>query len=405
MEARRRPALVLGVETQIGLALVRELGRSGVPVVAISHDPCAIGLVSRHVWRRVVCGPPRSAAVVKLIRALGNELGPVSLLTVSEVNLAWINSVRDQLGEAVRPAVPPERLLRQVLDKSRTLEVARSVGIDTPITVQVRSMSELHQTLNDLPFPVILKWNDPNAVAPRLATLGLPLVKAEYALDAQSLVAAARRYETLGKWPMIQQYCPGVGLGQFFFMRDGLPVRRFQHVRVAEWPPEGGYSAVCDAVPLEQHTELQARSVALLQALQWEGPAMVEYRFDASTQRAVLMEINGRFWGSLPLAVACGAGFALHAHAAALGEPTPDLPAPRSDLRCRMMVAEVKRLVRIVVQPRRILDPSFRRRPWAELVRFVADFVRPNRCFYVASMTDWRPLSRDLANAIARRGQ
>lgn len=62
----------------------------------------------------------------------------------------------------------------------------------------------------------------------------------------------------------------------------------------------GGFSSVCDALPLSEHQALQAQSVALLRAIGWEGVAMVEYRFDPATGTAVLMEINGRFWGSYP---------------------------------------------------------------------------------------------------------
>jgi predicted ATP-grasp superfamily ATP-dependent carboligase len=60
-------------------------------------------------------------------------------------------------------------------------------------------------------------------------------------------------------------------------------------------------------VPLDQrHAE---QSAALLRAMNWEGPAMVEYRFDADTGSSLLMEVNGRFWGSLPLADYAGADF------------------------------------------------------------------------------------------------
>ena len=42
----RPPCYVLGIETQIGLSLIRELGEAGVPVVGIATDEHAIGLVS-----------------------------------------------------------------------------------------------------------------------------------------------------------------------------------------------------------------------------------------------------------------------------------------------------------------------------------------------------------------------
>ena len=118
---------------------------------------------------------------------------------------------------------------------------------------------------------------------------------------------------------------------------------------IAEWPPEGGFSSVCDAVPLSHHQDLQERSIALLRAIGWEGCAMVEYRLDDATGEAALMEVNGRFWGSFPLAVQAGAGFAnLAYHLQGLGQ-TPELPPLTEELRCRMVTTELKRLVRILL--------------------------------------------------------
>ena len=47
-------------------------------------------------------------------------------------------------------------------------------------------------------------------------------------------------------------------------------------------------------------------SMRLLRALEWDGLAMVEFRHDRPTGETALMEVNGRFWGSLPLNTAAG---------------------------------------------------------------------------------------------------
>ena len=36
---------------------------------------------------------------------------------------------------------------------------------------------------------------------------------------------------------------------------------------------------------------------------------MVEYRYDRAARSAILMEVNGRYWGSLPLSIAAGVEF------------------------------------------------------------------------------------------------
>lgn len=390
---------VMGLESQIGLSLVRELGRAGIPVVGIALDKQAIGLRSRYLHASHVLENPRSEQGIEALRRIGEQYGKGYLLTVSEANTSWLIDNADRLG-AIQPVLPSREAFAVVLDKQRTLAAARSAGLDLPASECPADWREVEALAASFPFPAVLKWSDPNAVAGQLAAAGIELIKAEYVYGAAEFLAAAERYRPVGVWPLVQAYCPGAGLGQFFFMHAGKAVRRFQHIRIAEWPPEGGFSSVCDAVPLDRFVELQERSVALLQAIGWEGVAMVEYRYDQRSGRAVLMEINGRYWGSFPLAMHCGAGFALLSYALQGQGYMPALPEMRSDIRCRMVATELKRLFRIFLQPEKIRDRTFAVRPLRELKRFLSDFVRPGVRYYVWSLADPLPFFQDLRNAI-----
>ena len=279
----------------------------------------------------------------------------------------------------------------------------RSIGIAVPKTVEPDSLDAIEQVAASITFPVVLKWKDPNTIGPKLSAKGIPLYKAEYALNAEQLRAIGKRYLPVGEWPLVQEYCPGVGLGQFFFMREGHALRRFQHVRIAEWPPEGGFSSVCDSIPLTQHVALQEKSIELLRAISWEGVAMVEYRLDPATGKGVLMEINGRFWGSFPLAVQCNAGFAFLAYHVNGLEKSAELGDVQAGRRCRMMATEVKRLFRILLQPKKIRDPLFKVEPARELKRFLNDFFRTGVGYYVWARDDPAPFWADLTNMFLRR--
>lgn len=395
------PCFVLGIETQIGVGIIRELGRAGVEVVGLANRPRSIGLASRYLARGVVVGPARDDALIARIAELGREYGEALLLGVSETDLSWLIAHRDAFAP-VRVIAPPADAFRRVLDKSETLQQAERLGIRVPVTHAPGSLDEWNAACARLRYPVVVKWADPLTAMPRLHAHGLRLQKLEYANDAASLMEIGKRFAPAGIWPLIQEYAPGRGLGQFFFMHEGEAVRRFQHVRVAEWPPEGGFSSVCDAVPLSQHQALQDKSIALLQALGWEGCAMVEYRLDERSDDAVLMEINGRFWGSFPLAVHAGAGFATLAYfLQGLGRQPP-LPEVHEGLRCRMVSTELKRLVRILLQPGKIHDPHFQIRPAQELWRFLSDFFRSGVRYYLWNRDDPGPLRADLRNYLLR---
>jgi len=61
-------------------------------------------------------------------------------------------------------------------------------------------------------------------------------------------------------------------------------------------------------------------ALAKIKAMKWQGVGMMEYRWDPTTDQFYFLEMNGRFWGSLHLALFAGVDFpallldAFHAH-------------------------------------------------------------------------------------------
>jgi len=217
-----------------------------------------------------------------------------------------------------------------------------------------------------------------------------------------ALLALLDRYRTIGLWPMIQSYCPGHGLGQMLYMENGRATLRFQHRRIHEWPPEGGVSTFCTAEPLDLHAAQMAKSEALLASIDWDGPAMVEYRYDPQTGRYVLMEINGRFWGSMPLAHVCGADFAWEAYRRrVLGEGS-EMPLPGSNIRARYMLPETRRLLRVLFDRDAIVDPYFKVRPLRDLTAYLLGFFDPRMRYFVFSLADPGPFFRDMQSGLIK---
>jgi predicted ATP-grasp superfamily ATP-dependent carboligase len=107
------------------------------------------------------------------------------------------------------------------------------------------------------------------------------------------------------------------------FNKNSEPRAVFVHKRLREFPITGGPSTLRVGVDNEEVKELGIR---LLQALQWYGLAMVEFKVDPRDNRPKLMEINGRFWGSLPVSIASGVDFPyLLCKLATEGDIKPDL--------------------------------------------------------------------------------
>jgi predicted ATP-grasp superfamily ATP-dependent carboligase len=397
------PAVVLGIDTPIGLAIVRDLGAHGVQVVGLGRKTSALGMYSRYLHEGMVRADGEAALIDQLC-ALAGRLGRACLFAISEGDIALLNRHRARLSGFQLMFADAGRMDR-VLNKEQTYAAAATVGVRVPRTEQIAGMAELTGLAASLRYPVVLKWANPNEVIRVLSGAGLALDKTHYCYSAAQLIAYLAPYEAVGIYPLIQEYCAGYGLGQFVLMRGGVAHYAFQHRRVHEWPPEGGFSSLCESVALSEHAELMTKSIALLRELDWEGIAMVEYRHDPATGESALMEINGRFWGSLPLAWHAGACFPWLSYCL-LGTGATPADAPyRSGLRCRFMVPETKRLLRILFQKNKIADKnvSFRRLP--ELAGYLADFVRPGTCYYVFDTRDPKPFFGDIGSTLRAMAQ
>ena len=391
-------AIVLGIDTAIGVTVVRELGAHGVPVHGIGRTESAVGRASRYCTGfSLRQAGPLSDWLPDLI----TQTGAKALLAISEGDLVALAQLPPVINGCtiITPRAEP---LAIVLDKSETLARAAALGIDIPISWQPVSSEDMALRARTLTYPVIAKWADPPAMADRLTALGLPLIKAEYLHNADALIALVERYAPLGCWPLIQSYCPGFGLGQMIHMAGGKAVLRFQHRRLHEMPPEGGVSTLCESEPLSRHTAQMAKSEALLASIGWEGPAMVEYRHDPETGRNWLMEINGRFWGSMPLASHSGAEFAWESYRRAiLGQSDAVQPDIKSR-RARYMIPETKRLIQLLFKRRAIADPLFKPTPLADLRDYLGGFFDPKMRYYLFRWSDPGPFLSDIKTVMMK---
>ena len=98
--------------------------------------------------------------------------------------------------------------------------------------------------------------------------------------------------------PLIQEVIEGEGNGVFVAAKNGEIFASFAHERIREVPPGGAASTLRKASEIDE--ELLSSAKKLISELSWNGIAMVEFK------GKYFMEINGRPWGSMDLAVSSG---------------------------------------------------------------------------------------------------
>jgi hypothetical protein len=137
----------------------------------------------------------------------------------------------------------------------------------------------------------------------------------------------------------------GRGKGVFAHCEHGRAVAWFAHERLRDVRPSGSGSSLRRAAPLDPR--LLAPAERLLCEMRWHGPAMVEFRDDGA-QEPFLMEVNGRFWGSLQLAIDAGVDFPRLWLAILTGQSVGEPPRYRDDVVLRWLWGDVKRFLYIV---------------------------------------------------------
>jgi predicted ATP-grasp superfamily ATP-dependent carboligase len=299
--------LVTDGDQRSTLAVVRSLGRRGHEVHVTSPRGHSLAGASRFAASDIGVGAVDTPDYGRSIVRSAHEVGADHVVPTTEASIRAIAPLAGRLSGQGVPLFDADAFER-VSDKRIVLEAATEVGIRIPRQVVLESREDLgaRADLDDSLFP---SWVKPSrSVAPPDST-GVPrpnpgAKRVRNRAELTALVAEAPD----GAFPLlVQGEVDGVGAGVFLLVDGGSVLAVFAHRRVREKPPSGGVSVCRETGTMS--AELLETSRRLLERLAWNGVAMVEYKIDAVDGTPVLMEVNGRFWGSLQLAVDAGVDF------------------------------------------------------------------------------------------------
>ncbi len=313
------PALVLDGHLNSSLAAIRSLGYQGIPVYVGSHRVTATGRYSRYATHCFLYPSPLldRTGFVESVKRLMQQLGRVVLFAFSDSTLLPL--VRNSVLPDGQIQLCDRQLWNVAFDKARTLSLAEELGVPIPKTYICQTIGEACRVACELSFPVVLKprrsvfWDGNRGVqqSPSFAF-------SEH--DLMRKLAAA--FSQARECPLLQEFVRGEEVGVEFLCRDGDPLMVCAHRRIRSASPRGGASVVSETIP-DDYCGIGALARRLVRRLRWNGPAMVEFKICKRTHCPQLMEINGRFWGSLPLAVAAGVDFPFLFYRFSLGEGVP----------------------------------------------------------------------------------
>jgi predicted ATP-grasp superfamily ATP-dependent carboligase len=261
-------------------------------------------------------------------------------MPVTEVTTFLVSRNRRVLLPHTAVAAPSFEAFDGTADKTLLVDRALAAGVPVPRTQFVDGIAALRGVLRQIEYPVVIK-----PFRSRVRVNGGWLhTSVRYARSEAELVALYQRTDYLARYPsMLQERIVGPGTGLFVLCDHGRIRAEFAHQRLREKPPSGGVSVLAESIPVDPR--LVDHAERLLGPLGWHGVAMLEYKRDARTNRPYLMELNGRFWGSLQLAIDAGVDFPVLAYQLALGCPPGPRPAYRVGLKNRWLLGDLDHLL------------------------------------------------------------
>ena len=271
--------LVTGAGGPAGVAVIRSLlRRSDLEVFAADMDGWASGIYLVPSTHRRLVPPGRDEDFVPAISRMVAEDRLDLVISTVDVELIALAGRRDELAPAVL-AAPSQDTLSVALDKLLLAERCEATG-RTPRTVLAGADA------------VAVDWDFPVFAKPRqgAGSRGIRLVLDRAALEALPLDEGL----------IVQDYLPGEEYSvDVIADAAGAVIAAVPRTRARV------DSGVAIAGRTVHDPELEETAAAVAKAIGLVGVANVQLRRDREG-RAVLLEVNPRFPGALPLTIAAG---------------------------------------------------------------------------------------------------
>ena len=295
---RSGKALVMGDDTRGFLATVRSLGRQGITVHAAPFDFRSPALASRYI-RAIHDVPPWMEGGEAWLRAMRTLLAAERfdlVIPCDERNLLPMQRFREEFSGLTRLAIPNDEAIAVLFDKYSTRRLAEDVGVAV-------ARGRLAGPAEN-PFGLLEEFGSPVVVKPRrsytmdgLAKRGRVHLTADPSLLAELLGDAEPD-------SLILESCfEGSGLGVSVLAHRGKLLQAFEHHRVHERSGSSFYRVSAAPAP-----ELVEACAAMANGVAFTGVAMFEFKRGLGGDW-ILLEVNARPWGSLPLPVSLGVDF------------------------------------------------------------------------------------------------
>ncbi len=333
--------LTTDAEKRIGLYAIRYLGQAGGLVSGIAQtngSDTPIGFLSRYAEKHI--GIQKKNYFDELKKILISDVRSYQVINPIDIsNMLFVMDTDKEHDLKCNYLLPKRDSLVIADNKELLTKYAQEIGLRCPKTffrIPAREIRELCRS--GLTFPCIIKFRGDSR-----ETHWRPEERYAIVNSPKELLSAYQRMHEIEPYPIIQEYIRGQGFGYFALYDKKRNLKaQFCHKRVREYPVLGGPSSCCEST---FDPDLIRTGRRLLESLEWSGLAMVEFKFDEVRKQHFIIEVNPRYWGSLPLAVYSGVNFPVLHMLSALGRDYAPVLEYKLGVRVRFLENDIKAIV------------------------------------------------------------
>lgn len=370
------------------LAIVRSLGKKNIDVTVASNTRRDISFFSKYCTHKVLYPDPKDnedkyiQEMLKIVKKGDYDV----LFLVDERALIPISHHRDKFSPYINIPIADREVIEKADDKSQTLKIAMENDIPCPQTYFVEDAQDINKLKSELNFPVVIKPHRGEGAE------GLTYV---YSLD--KLKNTYTKVQNQYGPSMIQEYIPYEEKYSVaaLFNRDSKPRRVCVLKFIREYPITGGTATFTEGA---ERPDVLEYALKLLKALRYYGVAEVEFVVDPRDKRPKFQEVNPRFWGSLPSAIAAGVDFPYLLYRMAIeGDIEPSFEY-KVGVKCRhLLFDDMYHLISVM---KGTYSPHYKLKKLQTLLNFLK-FYEDN-AYYILSLDDPKPIIIKFINALSR---
>lgn len=287
------------------LAVIRSLGRLGVPVLALVHEH-PIVRYSRYTWQWCDWPGPSDPGAAAFLLDLAHRLslGGWLLIAGGDAEARLIGEHHAALSAVYRVLSLPWERLKWAYDKRLMYQHAADLGLAHPRIFATGEPCRWSE--KELAFPLVIK------PAVRDHDNALTREKAWMAGTHEDLALFYERAVDLmgGEGVIVQEMVPGDGRAQFSYAavwHEGAPVASLVAQRLRQYPRRFGFTSTF--VETVEEPAVEEAACRFLRSLGYSGLVEVEFKRDDRDGSHKILDVNTRAWTWIALGSVAGTDF------------------------------------------------------------------------------------------------